>query len=146
MQFDYLAALLVVGIVSLFVRPTWKIGAALLATWLLCTGAYYATGVYDLWQWNAFVNLAATVFIMRHPANKVGSVIGGTLLVQALIDLSYGVANNHAMMVQYLDIQTGIAWLQLAVVSSWHVGGVCHLVRRRHSQARASHRSSVAGW
>lgn len=128
MQFDYLAALLLIGGLSLFVRPTWKIGFALIAVWCVCTAAVYVTGDYTPWRVNAFVNLAATVFIMRHPANKIGSVIGGTLLVQALIDLAYGTANNPDQAVQYLHIQTQVAWLQLGLMGCWHSG---HFIRSR---------------
>jgi hypothetical protein len=145
-QWDYLIALLLIGGLSLAVRPTWKIGVALIGTWCFCTAAVYVTGNYTPWQAFAFANIAATVFIMRHPANKVGSVIGGTLLVQALIDLAFGAANNPSQAMQYLDLQTQIAWLQLALMGFWH-GGRCvrGALHYRHTQARDKDYSHVAG-
>lgn len=144
MQWDYLTALLLFGGFSLFIRPTWKIGFALIAVWCFCTAAVYVTGDYTPWKLNAFANIAATVFVMRHPANKVGSFIGGTLLVQALIDLAYGAANNDGQAMQYLDIQTRIAWLQLLIVAGWHGGRIIrHSLRRGYSKASAAYHARL---
>jgi hypothetical protein len=145
MHWGYLTALMVIGGLSALRPQTRKIGVALIGTWCLCTGAVYLTGDYTPWRVFAFANIAATVYIMRHPANKIGSVIGGTLLVQALIDLAYGAANNSDMAMQYLTIQDQIAWLQLALVGSWHVcGGVRRLWRYRNSQASAAYHARLA--
>lgn len=146
MQFDYATALVVIAGGSMLCGLTRRIGAVLILCWIAQMLAVYATGDYAPWRLFAAANIVATCVILRDPATKLGAVIGGTLLVQTLIDCAFGVAANTEMAYQYVTQQTHIAWLQLALLGGWHVGrGVYHGLRYRRQDVGAPYRYGVAG-
>jgi hypothetical protein len=130
-QWDYITMLLLVAGLSLLRRSSWRAGLALIGAWVATEIAVKVTGRYDPWYCFAAINIAAAWAVLRPPSNRLGSLIGATLIWQLLVDVGYGLAGNPDVMMQYLIRQTDMAWGQLAILGLWYVGGcIRYFVRK----------------
>lgn len=95
--------------------------AAVVAVWI--TGYIYGdlTGDYTHWQFNILTDALAAWIILRHPAGKVQSALGGTFAVQIAMHSAYGARElwSKADPIAYYEMLTIVAYAQLAIMGLW---------------------------
>ena len=116
-----------------------RVGAALLANWIVCTGWVLLTGNYYAWGWFMFVDTLSAfyVLVLLRPCTHVQAIIGGFYVAQVAFHGTFGVgvANGDT----YL---TALDLLGRAQLAALIIGGGYGLVARLH---RRSHRPAGNG-
>lgn len=116
----------------------WRVGAALALNW--GAGLLYVsnTGNYTPWQFSIFIDSAAALTILFHPAGRAQAYIGLFYLFQIAGHIAYGgrhLLGYPADPVYYYDAITWVAWAQLLAVGVWSIGLWCgdilHRIRDR---------------
>jgi len=124
---------------------SWQIvrcAAAILVNWIAGTLYVWRTGDFTPWHFSIFIDAAAALAVMYHPAGRVQGCIGLFYLFQIAFHVAFGIRtilHMSADPIYYYDAITYIAWAQLAAMGLWcggvWMGDFLHRLRHRHDAA-----------
>lgn len=134
-------------------RERWQIvrcALAILINWIAGMIYVWQTRDYTPWAFNIFIDAAAALAVMYHPAGRVQGFLGLFYLFQIAGHTAFGVRQwlgLPADPVYYYNTITWIAWAQLAAMGGWcgaiWSGDLVHWLRdRRDARDRRARAAS----
>jgi hypothetical protein len=148
-----LFAMLLVAVLTTWWHPEQRkqmlrTAAAILLNWLAGTVYVQNTGNYTPWHFSIFIDAAAALAVMYHPAGRAQGFIGLFYFFQIAGHTAFGIRRLLGLPadpVFYYDAITWVAWAQLAAMGVW-CGGIWigSGVRRLRGRGDASDRRQTA--
>jgi hypothetical protein len=125
-----------------------RTAGAILLNWLVGFVYVQNTGNFTPWHFSIFVDAAAALAVMYHPAGRVQGFIGLFYFFQIAGHTAFGIRRLLGLPadpVFYYDAITWVAWAQLAAMGVW-CGGIWigSAVRRMRDRGDALDRGATS--